>query len=141
MDLIQLEGFGKHYPHQLSGGMRQRVELARALAGDGGILLMDEPFSSLDYQTRLRMRRELMRILALRPCTVVFVTHDIEEATQLADRILVLTDSPARIKDEIRLDLQRPRDIAHPIITDAMKRVMSQLGLPDGATGYGNSRF
>lgn len=133
ISLIQLEGFGKHYPHQLSGGMRQRVELARALAGDGGVLLMDEPFSSLDYQTRLRMRRELVRILAIRPCTVVFVTHDIEEATQLADRIVVLTELPTRIKDEVRLNLAHPRDIAHPIITDAMKRILGQLGLRNGA--------
>lgn len=134
MNLIQLNGFGKHYPHQLSGGMRQRVELARALAGEARVLLMDEPFSSLDYQTRLRMRREFLRILALRPCTVVFVTHDIEEATQLADRILVLTNSPAQIKDEVRLDLRHPRDIADHVITSAAKRVLCQLGLGNAAT-------
>jgi NitT/TauT family transport system ATP-binding protein len=132
MNLIQLDGFGKHYPYQLSGGMRQRVELARALAGDRGVLLMDEPFSSLDYQTRLRMRRELLRVLAIRPCTVVFVTHDIEEATQLADRIIVLTEQPTRIKDDVRLNLGHPRDIADPIITSVMKRVMGDLGLRNG---------
>ena len=102
--LIRLEGFEHHYPHQLSGGMRQRVELARALAGDSDILLMDEPFSSLDYLERLRMRQELARILQERPRTVALVTHDIEEAAQLADRVVVLSERPAQIRRELRID-------------------------------------
>ena len=108
--LINLEEFAEHYPHQLSGGMRQRVELARALAGDTDILLLDEPFSSLDYLTRLRMRRELARMLDELPRTVVLVTHDIEEAAQLADRILVLSERPARICRELHVTLRRPRE-------------------------------
>ena len=105
LELIRLEGFENHYPHQLSGGMRQRVELARALAGDSETLLMDEPFSSLDYLARIRMRQELARILQERPRTVVLVTHDIEEAAQLADRVIVLTERPA----QIRCELSNPR--------------------------------
>ena len=90
--------------------MRQRVELARALGGETPLLLMDEPFSSLDYLARLKMRRELARILREQPRTVVLVTHDIEEAAQLADRVLVLSERPARVRDEVVLEMPRPRD-------------------------------
>jgi ABC-type nitrate/sulfonate/bicarbonate transport system ATPase subunit len=127
--LIGLEGFEKHYPHQLSGGMRQRVELARALAGESDVLLMDEPFSALDYLTRLKMRQELARMLAERPRTVVLVTHDIEEAAQLADRIIVLSERPAQIRAELRVELQRPRDLTHPEVVYAMHRALTELGL------------
>ncbi|MES1214724.1 MAG: ABC transporter ATP-binding protein [Bacteroidota bacterium] len=128
-ELIHLKDFEYHYPHQLSGGMRQRVELARVLAGDSDILLMDEPFSSLDYQTRLRMRHELVRLLEKRPRTVVFVTHDIEEAAQLADRVLVLSDRPAYISKELRIDAQRPRDLTDDAVIEAMKSILYELGL------------
>ncbi len=131
LSLIRLDGFADSYPHQLSGGMRQRVELARALAGASDILLMDEPFSALDYQTRLRMRRELTRLLALRPRTVVFVTHDIEEAAQLADRIIVLSERPARIQCELRLTLPRPRPLTHPAVIEAMEQLLEVLGLQE----------
>jgi len=127
--LIRLEEFAKHYPHQLSGGMRQRVELARALAGATDILLLDEPFSSLDYLTRLRLRRELARMLEELPRTVVLVTHDIEEAAQLADRILVLSDRPARICRELRVAISRPREPTHPEVVETVHAILAEFGL------------
>jgi ABC-type nitrate/sulfonate/bicarbonate transport system ATPase subunit len=134
LTLIGLEGFADHYPHQLSGGMRQRVELARALAGETDVLLLDEPFSALDYITRLRMRRELARLIHERPRTVVLVTHDIEEAAQLADRVIVLSGRPGRIRSERSLILPRPRDLTHPEVVEAIHAVLVELGL-EGRAG------
>ena len=127
--LIGLQTFEGHYPHQLSGGMRQRVELARALAGETDMLLMDEPFSSLDYLTRMRLRGELARLLQEQPRTVVLVTHDIEEAAQLADRVLVLSERPARISDEVRLKVPRPREATHAEVVRAVHRILAEMGL------------
>jgi len=132
LSLIGLDGFAGHYPHQLSGGMRQRVELARALAGESDVLLMDEPFSALDYITRLRMRHELARLLHQRPRTVVLVTHDIEEAAQLADRVIVLSGRPGRIRSERQLHLPRPRELTHPEVVEAIHGVLVELGLEHG---------
>ena len=129
LGLVDLGGFESHYPHQLSGGMRQRVEVVRALAGETDLLLMDEPFSSLDYLTRLRLRGELARLLREQPRTVVLVTHDIEEAAQLADRVLVLSERPARVRDQVRIEAPRPRDLTHPVVVGAVHRILTALGL------------
>jgi len=134
LKIIHIEGFEHHYPRQLSGGMRQRVELARALAGGSDILLLDEPFSALDYLTRLRMRKELARLLREMPRTAVLVTHDIEEAAQLADRIVVLTDRPARIRRQFRISTPRPRELTNPEVVDAMGRILDALDI-EGAAG------
>jgi sulfonate transport system ATP-binding protein len=109
--LLGLTGFGHYYPRALSGGMRQRVALGRLLAYDPEIMLMDEPFGALDAQTKMLMGYELLRIWTDHRKSVVFVTHDIEEAIGLSDRILVMTDRPGRIKAEYRVDLLRPRDL------------------------------
>ena len=107
---VGLEGFEQAYPSTLSGGMRKRVALARVLAYDPGLYLMDEPFGALDAQTKVQLGAELLRIWDSLDRTVVFVTHDIEEAIALSDRVLVMSARPGRIKSEYRIDLPRPRD-------------------------------
>lgn len=109
--LVGLAGFESSYPHQLSGGMRQRANLARAFTLDPEVLLMDEPFASLDAQTREIMQRELLRIWNDQRKTVAFVTHQIDEAVYLADRIIVMTARPGRVKESVRIDLPRPRPL------------------------------
>jgi NitT/TauT family transport system ATP-binding protein len=133
--LIQLAPFRDHYPHQLSGGMRQRVELARSLGGNSDILLLDEPFSALDYITRIYMRSELARILSQRPRTVLLVTHDIEEAAQLADRIFVLSSRPSQIRFELSICAPRPRELTHPEVLSATEKILYELGLRNSQLG------
>ncbi|MPZ77247.1 MAG: ATP-binding cassette domain-containing protein [Deltaproteobacteria bacterium] len=108
--LVGLTGFESHYPHELSGGMKQRVGLARALATEPEVLLMDEPFAALDAQTRDLMQMELLQIWERTKKTVLFVTHSIEEAAYLSDRVIVMTARPGRTKDILKIDLPRPRD-------------------------------
>ena len=108
--LVGLSGFESHYPHELSGGMKQRVGLARALATEPQVLLMDEPFAALDAQTRDLMQTELLQIWQRTKKTVIFVTHSIEEAAYLSDRVIVMTARPGRTKDVLQIDLPRPRD-------------------------------
>jgi NitT/TauT family transport system ATP-binding protein len=110
IDMIGLSGFEGHFPHELSGGMKQRVGLARALATDPNVLLMDEPFAALDAQTRDLMQAELLRVWQTAKKTVLFVTHQIDEAIYLSDRVMVMTKRPGRAKKIFKIDLPRPRD-------------------------------
>jgi NitT/TauT family transport system ATP-binding protein len=110
IEMVGLAGFESHYPHELSGGMKQRVGLARALATDPEVLLMDEPFAALDAQTRDLMQVELLRIWQQAKKTVLFVTHQIDEAIYLSDRVIVMTKRPGRSKRIFTVDLPRPRD-------------------------------
>jgi NitT/TauT family transport system ATP-binding protein len=112
LKLVGLEGFETYYPRQLSGGMRQRVNLARALAIDPEVLLMDEPFSALDAQTREIMQTELMRIWEQGRKTVLFVTHQIDEAVFLSDRVLVFARRPGRLQESVEIEMPRPRSLA-----------------------------
>jgi NitT/TauT family transport system ATP-binding protein len=110
--LVGLEGFEDHYPHELSGGMQQRCNLARALTVDPQILIMDEPFAALDAQTREIMQLELLRIWREAGKTVLFITHQINEAIYLADRVIVFGARPGKVKETIKIDIQRPRPLA-----------------------------
>ncbi len=114
IDLVGLKGFEKAYPHQLSGGMKQRVGIARAYANSPEILLMDEPFGQLDAQTRIVMEEEIQRIWQQEKRTIIFVTNNIEEAVYLGDRIILLSKCPARVKQIYEINLPRPRNTMDP---------------------------
>ncbi|MFB9446923.1 ABC transporter ATP-binding protein [Dactylosporangium vinaceum] len=127
VDRVGLAGFEGFYPHQLSGGMRKRVALAQTLVNDPRILLMDEPFSALDVQTRGLMQDELLRLWQGSGAAVIFVTHDLEEAIALADRVVVLTAVPATMKAEFAIDLPRPRDVEAIRLTTAFLEIYREV--------------
>jgi ABC-type nitrate/sulfonate/bicarbonate transport system ATPase subunit/flavin-dependent dehydrogenase len=129
VEMVGLKGFEKAFPRELSGGMRQRVEIARALAAGPDILYMDEPFGALDFLTRLKMRADLMRLWQEERKTVLFVTHDIEEAVQLADRILVMSRRPATIQEAVDVPLPRPRDMDSPDYLALRDRIFGIMGM------------
>ena len=133
LETLGLGDFAGHYPHQLSGGMRQRVALARTLAVDPSVLLLDEPFSAVDAQTRMVLQRELAQTLQRAGKTALLITHDLLEAVTLSDRVLVMSRRPGRIIDEIAIDLpQRDDPIARrhaPKVTDYVNRLMDRLGI------------
>jgi NitT/TauT family transport system ATP-binding protein len=127
IELVGLSDFADLYPHQLSGGMKQRVAIARVLANDAELLLMDEPFGALDAMTRERLQDELVEIWSRTGLTVLFVTHAIEEAIFLADRVVVMSPGPGRIDGEYAIDLKRPRDIASSEFNEWRRLLASQL--------------
>jgi ABC-type nitrate/sulfonate/bicarbonate transport system ATPase subunit len=127
LQLVGLDGFADAFPHQLSGGMRSRAALARSLVGEPAMLLMDEPFSKLDAQTRAQMHAELLRIHALKQMTIVFVTHDVEEAVVLADAVVVLAPRPGRIREIVPIDCTRPRDPTSAAAIHAIQHLRSLI--------------
>ena len=129
VEMVGLTGFENAYPRELSGGMRQRVEIARALAANPDIIYMDEPFGALDFITRIKMRSDLIRIWQAEKKTILFVTHDIEEAVQLSDRVLIMSQRPATIQEDVRIDLPRPRDLDSPGYLEKRDHIFRSMGM------------
>jgi NitT/TauT family transport system ATP-binding protein len=127
--LVGLDGFENAYPQELSGGMKQRVEVARALAVNPDVLYLDEPFGALDSITRLVMRGELLRIWEAEKKTILFVTHDIDESVQLADRVVVLSARPGSIRRIVEVDLPHPRDLSSPRYLALRDSILEEIGL------------
>ena len=127
IDLVGLRGFERHFPAELSGGMNQRVGIARALLMNPRVILMDEPFAALDAQTKIEMQEELVAIWQRIRCTVVFVTHSVDEALVLGNRIAVMTRRPGRLREVFDFDLPRPRDVTSPGFNDAKRRVLGMI--------------
>jgi NitT/TauT family transport system ATP-binding protein len=129
VQMVRLEGFEHSYPSDLSGGMQQRLQVARALAVNPDILYLDEPFGALDSVTRTIMRRELLRIWQTERRTVLFITHDIDEAVQLADRVVILSSRPAKIEDVLTIDISHPRNISSPRYLELRDELLNRVGL------------
>jgi len=127
--MVGLRGFEKSYPRELSGGMKQRLEVARALAVNPDVLYLDEPFGALDSITRLQMRRELLRIWHAEKKTILFVTHDIEESVQLADRVVVLSARPGRVQRIVDVGIEHPRDLSDPRYIARRDEIFAEIGL------------
>lgn len=127
IEMVGLQRFADAYPHQLSGGMRQRVAIARVLANEAEVVLMDEPFGALDAMTRERLQEELLEIWRATKLTVVFVTHAVEEAILLADRVVVMTPGPGRIESDNDLTLPRPRDLTSPEFNEIRRAMSARL--------------
>jgi ABC-type nitrate/sulfonate/bicarbonate transport system ATPase subunit len=129
VQLVRLQGFEHTYPSDLSGGMKQRLQVARALAVNPDILYLDEPFGALDSVTRFIMRGELLRIWQTERRTIIFVTHDIDEAVQLADRVVVLSSRPAKIQDVLTIDIEHPRNLSSPRYLELRDQLAKMIGL------------
>lgn len=125
--MVGLRGFENHFPAELSGGMSQRVGIARALLLNPQVILMDEPFAALDAQTKMDMQEELVAIWQKQRCTVVFVTHSVDEALVLGTRVAVMTSRPGRIRELIALDLPRPRDTTGPRFNDHKRHILNLI--------------
>lgn len=129
VQLVGLAGFEKAYPRELSGGMKQRLEVARALAVNPDVLYLDEPFGALDSITRMQMRRELLRIWQAERKTILFVTHDIDESVQLADRVVVFSARPGRVRRIVDIDIPHPRDLSDPRYLALRDEIFGEIGL------------
>jgi len=127
LDMIGMSGFGESFPYELSGGMQQRVAIARALANNPDVLLMDEPFGALDAYTRIIMQKELLRIWEQHKVTIIFVTHSVDEAVYLADRIVLMSSNPGRIKKDIAVSIPRIRERSNPLFGELTEELLTLL--------------